>query len=160
MVLWLAGAALAEEGGWQAPNSVVGVAVGTPTTWSVRGQAWFADEGEGELGVGVADLDDPNVAFDWAVRWRPDFACIGCGERVLVTIGLGAGGLVTPPPGWEGPWAFAVGPDLGANGVFWMSNKVGLELGGRVGFGPGWVGTDFDTAAVEPWAFLSLGLAF
>ncbi|MCB9673381.1 MAG: hypothetical protein H6734_28215 [Alphaproteobacteria bacterium] len=159
MWLWLAVPAFAEEV-WKDPNALVGVSVGTPNLVSVRGAMWIGDEAEVEAGVGLPDPADPFPAADLAFRWRPDFACIGCGGRVLGTFGVGVGGLVTPPPDFDGPWAFAVGPDLAANLVWWASNKWGLQVGGRVGFGPAWVGTDFDAIEVKPWAFLTLGAAF
>ena len=158
--LVLAAGAAPAAGGFQAPNSILAVGVGTPSLLSVRGEAWLGDEVEGELGVGVDGFDDPAFGADYAVRWRPDFTCFGCGGRVLVTLGLGLGGTVGPPPGFEGPWAFAAGPDLAGNLVAWVGPTVGLELGLRGGVGPGWVGTAFDRVAVRQWAIVSAGVAF
>jgi len=149
---------------YQVPNTVVGLSFGTVGTpvLGVRGEAWFADEGSFELGANAllaSDVDDVLVA-DWAIRWRPDFACLNCGEQVLVTFGLGLGGLVAPDLELDGPWSFAVGPDLVATGVVWFSTNVGFQLSGRFGIGPGWEGDNFDEIEATPWAFLSLGLAF
>jgi hypothetical protein len=163
MWLWtlvLEAQAAPQGSGFQSPNSILAVSVGSPTLLSIRGSAWLGDEIEGELGVGADQFDDLVLGFDYALRWRPDFACFGCGERVLVTIGLGIGGTVVPPPGFDGPWAFSAGPDLAANLVGWVSPTVGLQLGVRGGIGPAWVGTEFGEFEVEPWGFVSAGVAF
>jgi hypothetical protein len=125
-----------------------------------RGEAWLAEGVSGELGAGTLGEVGDAVGFDWALRWRPDFACLNCGEQVLATFGLGVGGLVVPDFQLEDPWELAVGPDLAATGVVWLSKRVGIHLTGRVGVGPGWLGTDFSTVEVKPWAFLTAGLAF
>jgi hypothetical protein len=145
---------------FQPPNSIIGVSVGYPWLIGGRGEAWFADEGSVELGAGTAGDVGDTLGTDWAVRWRPDFACLNCGEQILVTFGLGLGGLVVPDLQLDGPWEFAVGPDLVATGVLWFSTTVGFQLSGRVGIGPGWVGDEFDAIEAKPWAFLTAGLAF
>lgn len=156
----LTNTAWAESPGYQSPNSIVGVSAGTPLTLSLRGEAWMADEIEGELGVGFRNLDDLDLGFDYAVRWRPDIGCIGCGGRVLLSLGVGPGGLVLPPPGFDGAWSFAVGGDLGANLVFWMSPTVGLDLSVRGGGGAAWTGTDLGDLSGTGWVMGTVGLAF
>ena len=141
------------------PNSMIGFSVGTPWLVGGRAEAWLADTVSGELGAGTLGAVE-DVGFDFAIRWRPDFACLNCGERVLATIGLGIGGLVVPDFQLEDPWELAVGPDLSASGIVWLSSRVGIHLTGRAGVGPGWVWTDFSEVEARPWAFLSTGLAF
>src|SRR5690606_27777334 len=81
--------------GWQDPTAMVGVGV---ARWGPRvgGHSMVGDQVGAELGVGVRDLDIEQLVFDWAVYWRPDFACFGCGGRVLGTLGLGVGGPLSP----------------------------------------------------------------
>jgi len=164
VTLLAAGAAYAQ--GYQSPNSTVGVGVGTPWLASVRGAAWVGDEVSFDLGVGTLGLVDQNLGFDTAAHWRPDFACFGCEGRVLATVGLGVGGIVTSDidlsggPAFDDPWAFAVGPDLVATGTYWLTPTIGLMASGRVGIGAAWVGDDFSEIGAGTWAFLTAGLAF
>lgn len=151
---------------YQSPNSTVGVSVGTPWLVSVRGEAWFADEASFELGVGALGRAESQVGLDWALRWRPDFACLGCESRALVTFGLGVGGTVQSDLSFDGgaafddPWGFAVGPDLAATFAWWLSPTMGLTLGARGGVGAAWAGSDLDVIEPGSWAFLTGGLAF
>ena len=156
--MWLLtmGVALAYE----PPNSTLGVSVGTPWLVGGRGEAWFADELSAELGGGTLGDVGTGFGLDTAVRWRPDVLCLGCEYRVSVTFGVGIAGLVEPAPGFDGPWAFAVGPDLIGTFVYWFSPTYGLALSARGGAGPGWVGDDFDAITLRPWAFGTVGLAF
>lgn len=158
LLLALIGAAAMAQPGWQRPNSTVGVGV-APWGLTVRGEAWMSGELSAELGVGLRGFDPEQPVGDWAVRWRPRFACFGCGERALVTIGAGVGGTVIPDFG-GGPWGLGLGPDLAVTGIYWTSHAVGLQATGRVGLGPT-VSTDgFEVGVVEPWFMLSGGLAF
>lgn len=146
---------------YQSPNSVVGVGAGTPSLLSVRGEAWFAEEATFELGIGVPQgFDVASPTADVALRWRPDIACINCGGRVLANFGIGAGSVFGPQDGFGGPWAFAVGPDVAGTGVYWLSSQLGLQVSLRGGFGPAWVGTDFDAIDTAGWFMGSAGLAF
>jgi hypothetical protein len=144
------------------PSSVLAVTAGSPVLVGVRAEQWLTDDVEGELGAGLqsTDTDPLALAFDWAIRWRPDFACLGCGGRALVTFGLGPGGTVVPPAGFDGPWAFAVGADLGANLVVWVSPNMALQLGARGGGGAAWTGTEFGALGGAGWGAGSLGVAF
>src|SRR5687767_13848408 len=99
-----AAAALAQ--GYRSPNSTVGVSVGTPWLVSLRGEAWVGDEASFEVGVGTLGAVDQQIGLDWAIRWRPDFACFGCDGRVLATLGVGVGGLVTSDLALDGGSAF------------------------------------------------------
>jgi hypothetical protein len=160
MILLVASAsAQSPESDFPWPNSMIGFSVGTPWLVGGRAEAWLADAVSGELGAGtLGEVED--IGFDWAIRWRPDFACLNCGEQVLATFGVGIGGLVVPDLQLEDPWELAVGPDLSVSGIVWVSSRVGFHLTGRAGVGPGWVGTDFSEIEARPWAFLSTGLAF
>jgi len=156
LVLMCSMPAFAED--FQPPNSLVWAAAGTPWLVSGRGEAWLADQASVELGVGGLGPDDV-LGFDWAIRWRPDPLCIRCGERDLVTLGIGPGGLVVPSFD-GGAWSTAVGGDLGVNYVHWLSPTLGLTISGRAGVGASFV--DLDFSAVEPafWAFGGAGVAF
>lgn len=158
LLLGLFGAMPAMAQDFQAPNTLLWGAVGTPWTASVRGEAWLADQASGELGVGFAGDADP-VAFDWAIRWRPDFACILCGKRDMITLGLGPGGLVSAPIATD-QWVVSIGADLGGNFVHWLSPALGLTISGRIGAGPGFVDFDPGTSSFGMWAFGGAGLAF
>ena len=166
MLLLLVGSLSALAQNYQAPNATLGVGVGTPWLVSVRGESWFADEAAFELGVGTLGSVDQQIGFDWAIRWRPDFACFGCETRVLGTFGIGAGGIITSDIALDGgkafddPWGWAVGPDLAGTFTYWMSPTLGLMLTGRGGVGAAWSGTDLDVLEVGYWAFLTGGLAF
>lgn len=163
MLLWtfVATASAQDAGpGFKWPNSLVGVTGGTPMLLGLRGEQWLSDDVTGELGVGVTTVDDLELAFDWAFRWRPDFACLGCGTKALVTIGVGPGGTVIPPAGFDGPWVYSVGLDLGVNGVAWVGPAIGLTAGVRVGGGAQVEGTEFDDLAGTGWVMGSAGLAF
>lgn len=156
--LLTAAALAASPTGWHRPNSLVGVGV-SPQGPSVRGEAWLATEITGELGVGLRDFDTERPMGDWALRWRPRFACFGCGERLLATLGVGVGGTVLPDLS-GGPWGLGLGPDVVATGIWWASRSTGVQVSARAGFGPV-VSTDgFEVDVVEPWFTLSAGLAF
>jgi hypothetical protein len=153
--------ARAETPAFRRPSSLLGVTAGTPVLLGARGSQWLTDDVEGSLGVGVSDLEgDLDLAADWAIRWRPDFACLGCGGRALVTLGIGPGGTVTPPAGFDGPWGFAVGADLAADLVVWVSPNLGLHLGVHGGGGAGWTGTELGEAGGTGWGAGTLGVAF
>src|SRR5205085_678083 len=128
---------------YQSPNATVGVSVGTPWLVSVRGESWFADEASFEIGVGSFGAADSLIGLDYAIRWRPDFACFGCETRVLGTFGLGLGGTITSDIDLDGgsafddPWGWAVGPDLAGTFTYWLSPTIGLTLTGRGGGGRG-----------------------
>lgn len=162
MWLWsLAQTAVAQtDPGYSWPNALVGVTAGTPTTLGLRGEQWLSDDVTGEIGAGVTRFDELALAFDWAIRYRPDFACVGCGSKALVTFGAGPGGTVVPPPAFEGPWAYSVGLDLAANGVLWVGPAVGLTIGVRGGGGVGVVGTAFDDLSGTGWVMGTAGVAF
>lgn len=159
MVLIFASTAFAQQG-YPSPNSTLGVSVGTPWLLGGRAEAWFADEASFEAGAGTLGAIGDGLGVDWAIRWRPDFVCIACDQRVQGSFGVGVGGLVTPDFTFDGPWAFAVGPDLVGTFVFWIDTKIGLQASGRAGVGAGWVGDDFSEVAAEPWLFLTVGMAF
>jgi hypothetical protein len=159
-LLFAAPASAQSTPGYTWPNSVLGVTAGTPTTLGLRGEQWLSDDVEGELGVGVQSFESFDPTFDWALRWRPDFACFGCGSRALVTIGIGPGGTVVPPPAFDGPWGFAVGADLGVNLIVWTGPSVGVNVSGRGGGGVAWTGTDFSALGGTGWVMGTLGLAF
>jgi hypothetical protein len=159
MLILAASAAFGQS--YQSPNSMVGVSVGTPSLVSLRGEAWVAREASFELGVGAPqDFDFEQLDLDVAIRWRPSIACINCGGRVLGTFGLGVGSVMGPEAGFDGPWAFAVGPDLVGSGVYWLSSQIGVQLSLRGGYGAAWTGTDFDQVGGAGWFFGTLGLAF
>jgi len=155
-VLWWPMSASAQD--FQAPNSLLWGAVGTPWLVSGRGEAWMADQVSFELGAGGLG-PDASLGFDWAIRWRPDPLCINCGERDLVTIGIGPGGLVVPPLDQDN-WGLAAGGDLGVNYVHWMSPTLGLTVSGRAGLGAQWPDLDFGDAELGFWAFGGAGVAF
>jgi hypothetical protein len=140
------------------PNNTVHAAVGTPYLLSVQAEQWFADQVSAQIGVGT-DGAFESFGADWAIRWRPDFACFNCGERALVTLGVGPGGVIDANFAGE-EWGFVVGGDLDATGVYWFSTSVGFTLSVHGGLGAGWLGTSFD--AIEPgyWLFGGAGLAF
>jgi hypothetical protein len=158
----LAPDARADAPGWRYPSSVVGISAGSPSLLSVRGEQWLADDIEAEVGAGLRALEvEPvSAAFDWALRWRPDVACLGCGGRALVSFGVGPGGTVVPGPGFEGPIAFAVGGDVGANLVIWLNPNLGLNLSGRGGGGVGWTGSAVGDLAGAGWGMGTVGFAF
>lgn len=155
ITLLLAPAALA----YQPPNSTLGASLGYPSLVGGRGEAWLADELSAEIGAGTLGAADP-FGFDLTFRWRPDILCLACDKRALVTFGIGVGSTIIPPVGFEGPWAFAVGPDLAATAVYWLSPSLGLSLSAHGGVGPGWVGDALDEITVTPWGFGSFGLGF
>ena len=163
-MLALVAALSAHAQNYQSPNSTVGVSAGTPWLLSLRGEAWFANEASFEIGVGSLGAVDQRLGFDYALRWRPDFACLGCETRALATFGLGVGGTIASTLAFDGavddPWGWAVGPDLAVTGTYWLSPTIGLMLSGRGGVGAAWLGSEFD--AIEPgfWAFGTGGLAF
>ncbi|MEZ4238691.1 MAG: hypothetical protein R3F59_21575 [Myxococcota bacterium] len=146
--------------GYQPPNSTLGVSGGTPWLVGARGEAWFADELSGEIGGGTLGEVDDNFGVDFAVRWRPDALCFGCESRALLTFGVAVAALIEPAPGFEGPWDFAVGPDLAATFVYWFGPTYGLAISARGGVGAGWTGDVFDEVTPRPWGFGTLGLAF
>lgn len=148
---------LAEVTDFQPPNTLVWASVGQPWVLSVRGEAWLADEITGELGVG--GLGDDALGLDWAIRWRPDALCIGCGGSDLLTIGLGPGGLVAPPVERD-DWGVVLGGDLGVAYVHWLSKKTGLTVAGRGGAGAAFVDADIGNSELGWWAFGGVGLAF
>lgn len=158
LLLGLFGAMPAMAQDFQAPNTLLWGAVGTPWTASVRGEAWLADQASGELGVGMLGEAAP-VGFDWAIRWRPDFACILCGQRDMITLGLGPGGLVSAPID-DDVWALSVGGDLAGNFVHWFSPTLGLTISGRIGVGAGFVDFDPSGSELDVWMFGGAGLAF
>ena len=145
---------------WEPPNSTLGVSGGTPWLVGARGEAWFADELSAEVGAGTLGEVGEGFGVDTAVRWRPDLLCFGCEYRVALSLGVGIGGLVEPDLQLDGPWAFAVGPDLAATFVYWFSPTYGLAVSARGGIGAGWSGDAFDEIAPRPWAFGTIGLAF
>ena len=158
-LIFAVSSALAQD--YQSPNSLVGVGAGTPSIVSLRGEAWFAEEASFEVGLGLpSDFELSNMNADAALRWRPDIACIGCGGRILATFGLGVGSVFGPSDGFGGPWAFAVGPDLIGTGIYWLTPQLGAQLSLRGGFGPAWVGTNFDDVGTAGWFMGSAGLAF
>lgn len=144
--------------GWHRPNTLLGVG-GSPWGLSVRGETWLATEITGELGVGLRDFDPEQPVGDWALRWRPRFACFGCGERLLATLGVGVGGTILPDLS-GGPWGLGLGPDLVATGIWWASPGTGLQVSARAGFGPVITTDRFEVDVVEPWFALSGGVAF
>lgn len=162
--MWLIGlgaAAMAQapaDQDYQPPNTTVQAALGTPYLVALRGEQWLAEGVSGQLGV-AADSTFESFGGTWAVRWRPDFACINCGERIMVTLGLGPGGLVGADFD-GGPWGFTVGGDLDATGVYWFSTSVGLSVSVNGGLGASWIGTDFGALDTTPWFYGALGLAF
>jgi hypothetical protein len=150
----------AQSQGYQSPNSTIGASVGTPWLVGGRGEAWFADELSAEIGAGTLGAVGDGFGLDAAVRWRPDGLCFGCTSRALLTLGIGIGGTIEPAPEFDGPWQFAVGPDVAATFVYWFGPTYGLAISARGGVGPGWTGDVFDELTPEPWAFGTLGLAF
>jgi len=154
----LVAAAAAQD--FKPPNSTLGVGVGMPTLLSLQGEAWFAHQASFVLGVGLPrDLALNEPTFNWALRWRPEFACVACDERLSATFGVGLGGLIDPVfP--RAPWGFAVGPDLAGTGVYWFTPNLGIQATAHVGLGPGWAGTNLSEGNLSGWAFLSAGLAF
>src|SRR5688500_4087670 len=132
--------------GYQPPNSTVGAGIGLPWLVSVRGEAWFADEGSFQLGVGTLGQIEQRLGLDWALRWRPDFACVGCDGRVLGTFGAGVGGTVASDidlaggSAFDDAWGFAAGPDLAGTFTYWMTNTAGLMATGNGGVGAAWAG--------------------
>lgn len=147
---------------WEPPNALVGVGIGAPWGVSVRGEAFLAEQVSGELGVGLNDFSLDTPMADWALRWRPDLVCFGCDQKLQASLGIGIGGTVRvdPEEGFAGTWSLGVGPDLVASGVYWFSSNAGLQLTGRVGFGPTLLTDGFAVDVVEPWAMISAGLAF
>jgi hypothetical protein len=142
---------------YPSPNTLLWASVGTPWLASVRGEAWLADEVTGELGVG--GFGDDTLGLDWAIRWRPEFLCFGCGGSDLLTIGIGPGGLVAPPVDRD-DWGVAVGGDLGIAYVHWLSKQTGLTVAGRGGAGAAFVDADIQGAGFGWWGFGGVGLAF
>jgi len=159
MMLALCGVSMsASAQDFQSPNSLLWASVGSPWLVGARGEAWFADQASFEVGGGGLG-PDASLGFDWAIRWRPDPLCINCGERDLVTIGLGPGGWVIPPID-DDQWGLSVGGDLGVNYVHWLSPTLGLTVSGRGGVGAGWVDLDVSDASLAWWAFGGAGVAF
>jgi len=150
-------AAAQEVPDYPSPNTLLWASAGTPWLASVRGEAWLADEVTGELGLG--GLGDDTLGVDWAIRWRPERLCFGCGGSDLLTIGVGPGGLVAPPIDRE-DWGLAVGGDLSIAYVHWLSKKTGFTVAGRGGAGAAFVDTDLQGAELGYWAFGGAGLAF
>jgi len=139
------------------PNTLLWGSVGQPWLASVRGEAWFSDEATGELGVG--GFGDDTLGLDWAIRWRPDVLCFGCGGADLLTIGIGPGGLVAPPVDRD-DWGITAGGDLGLAYVHWLSKKTGLTVAARGGAGAAFTDLNVDQAGFGWWAFGGVGLAF
>lgn len=146
--------------GYQTPNSTIGPSVGLPWLIGGRGEAWFADELSVELGAGTLGQVGDGFGMDAALRWRPDALCFGCEARTLLTLGVGVGSTIEPAPGFDGPWQFAVGPDLVATFIYWFGPTYGLAISARGGAGAGWEGTAIDEPSFAPWAFGTVGLAF
>ena len=156
----------ASNAGWQAPNTFVQLGVGAPWPIALHGEAMLSEDFSGELGIGLAGQEgatdfgsgfDPG--FDYAIRYRPDFACFGCGGRVLVTLAAGIGGLVDPDADFSA-WNGSIGLDVDAAFVWWASRSVGVTAGLRAGVGPA---IDLRTLAVDGaagWGWLEAGLAF
>ncbi len=143
---------------YDSPNAMVQATVGVPWLAGLQSENWIANDATLELGLGVDDTFE-TFGGTWALRWRPDLLCFGCGDRVLVTLGVGPGGLVTAD--FEGgPWGFVVGGDLAASGVYWIDTTVGVSLTIHGGFGAGWRGTDFSEITPQGWVVGGLGLAF
>jgi hypothetical protein len=148
---------------FQPPNTWFGVTAGASpagVVFGARGEAWLYDEVSVELGAATdADLDALHA--DLAFRWRPDGLCFGCDGRTQVTFGVGLAGFTTPDLQLDGPWAWAVGPDLVGTFVQWLGPAQGLTVSLRGGGGAAAVGDPRDSA-LEPtgWVFGSVGLAF
>lgn len=166
LVLALSGLAAAADGGWQSPNTFVQLGVGTPWPLALHGEAMIGEDFSGELGVGLGGADgafdfgsgfDPG--FDFAVRYRPDFACFGCGGRVLVTLAGGVGGIVDPDASFDA-WSGSLGLDLDAALVWWATRSVGLTVGVRGGVGPAVDLGSFRVDGAAGWGWLEAGLAF
>jgi len=155
-LLWVPITASAQD--YQAPNTLLWASVGSPWLLGVRGEAWMADQVSFELGGGGLG-PDATLGFDWAARWRPDPLCINCGNRDLITLGVGPGGWVIPPID-DDAWGLAVGGDLGANYVHWFTPTFGFTLSARGGVGAGWVDLAFDDAELAWWAFGGAGMTF
>lgn len=169
LLLLASGAAAAPA--YNTPNSLLGVSGGTPTVVSVRGEAWMSEAASFEVGGGVtagmldAWLDGTEgngdaPIFDAALRWRPRFLCVGCGERVLGTFGLGVGSVVRPDPELLGPWTWAAGPDVVATMVIWSTPTFGWHVSARGGGGAQFLGNNFRDPSPAFWAFGSVGMAF
>ncbi|MBX2799560.1 MAG: hypothetical protein KTR31_17925 [Myxococcales bacterium] len=161
---------LAAAQNFQSPNSTIAVSGGSPSALSLRGEAWLGASTSGEIGVGLpADqltnlFGDESGAvapiFDWALRWRPKPLCFGCGQRALISLGVGLGGTVTPDLELVGPWTYSAGLDLAGTGVYWFSPTFGLQATLRAGGGPQWVGPNLDEPEPAVWLFGGVGLAF
>lgn len=158
MWLWMLVATAAFGQDWHHPNTLIGVGA-APWGLTVRGEAWLATEVTGELGFGLRGFDVEQPVADWALRWRPRFACFHCGEQLLATLGLGVGGVVVP--GLSGdPWLIGAGPDFAATGAYWVSRNTAFQITGRVGLGPVVPVNDIALDGIEAWYMLSGGLAF
>jgi hypothetical protein len=140
------------------PNTLLWGAVGEPWLVSAKAEGWLGEAFTGEVGVGGLGLD-ATIGFDWALRWRPDALCFGCGHCDLLTIGIGPGGLVAPPINWD-DWRFAAGGDLGLAYVHWLSPKTGVTVAAHGGAGAGWVDLNIAESSFQWWGFGGLGLAF
>ena len=156
---------------FQAPNSTLGVSGGSPVLMSVRGEAWITRQVSTELGVGlsvpgaerlfgVQGAEPAAPVFDAALRWRPPVLCLGCGERVLGTVGIGVGSVVAPAVDLADPWTWALGADLCATAVYWFTPTSGIHATLRGGAGPEWVGSNLGDPGFGWWAFGTLGFAF
>lgn len=156
----LSGVAHAED--FQSPNTLLTAAVGRPWLVSARAEAWIGDGVTGEVGVGA--LGDGAaweglIGVDWAIRWRPDALCFGCGSRNLLSVGVGPGGWVVPPLERDGV-GLAAGGDLGLAYVHWLTRQTGFTVSGKVGGGAGWQDLEVADAAGVWWAYLGAGVAF
>ena len=156
---------------YQAPNSTIGISGGLPALMSVRGEAWLTTRLSTELGVGLSvagterllGVDGAEAAppvFDAALRWRPRWLCVGCGEALMGTVGIGAGTLVTPTLDLRGAWTWSVGADVSGTAIYWFTPTSGIHATARFGAGPEWLGNALGEPEFAWWGFGTLGFAF
>jgi len=155
LIVW-PGLAMAND--YPTPNTLLWGAVGEPWLVSAKAEGRLGDSFTGQVGFGGLGLD-ATLGFDWAFRWRPDALCVGCGQRDLLTVGVGPGGLVMPPVNWD-DWRFAAGGDLGLAYVHWLSPQAGLTIAAHGGAGAAWVDLDVSALSLQWWGFVGMGMAF
>lgn len=141
------------------PNVILGVGPGRPAVLGIRAEGWIADQLSTEIGVGLQRFDFEGLEADLCLRVRPDAFCVGCGNRDLLTVGVGIAAVGTAPVDFE-TWRLAFGPDVAVTGVHWLDRELGLQATVRGGAGPVLAGPDPAIDGVDWWLFGTLGLAF
>jgi hypothetical protein len=158
----------AADAGWPNPHSFVDLAVGSPWVVSLQAESLLGEEVSGQIGVGIAGADGlvdfasgQQFGANWAIKYRPAWACLGCGGRTAGSFGAGIGGLVTPPPDFKGGgWNASAGLDVDGRVVYWSGHTTGFTAGLEGGVGPAYDFGAKEVSGAAGWGWLLLGVVF